>query len=276
MNMFKEKDMKLLILVIAMLVSTIAIADTYVKGWMTLSIPAQFMKKFLVILLFALPSITFANDFSGFYIGANISNDKNEFNLVSKTISTGEPYGWRVDSDDTDLSFGLNTGFNKIIDSKILLGIEVGYNHSDNNQKKDGICHFNNGDWSVDTFSYPVKFTNEKDMTIAGRFGYLLTPKTLIYISGGIAKAWMKADYFNETGTSITDTESKSFNGIRHGVGFEYFLWDHLSLQGSFAQTNFKAEDFLKNADSNYELSADYNTIDIDTQSLSIGINYHF
>ena len=234
------------------------------------------MKKFLFILLFSLSSLTFANDFSGFYIGANISNDKNEFNLVSKKISTGEPYGWRVDSDDSDLSFGLNTGFNKIINSKILLGVEVGYNHSDNNQKKDGICHFNNGDCPVDNFSYPVKFTNEKDMSIKGRFGYLLTPKTLIYISGGFAKAWIQADYFNEARTSIVDTESKNFNGIRYGVGFEYFLWDNLSLQGTIAQADYKDEDFLKNADSNYELSTDYNTIDIDTQSLSIGINYHF
>lgn len=233
------------------------------------------MKKLLAILVCTLPSITCANDFSGFYLGANINNDKNEFNLVSKKV-TGVPYGWRIDSNDRDLSYGLNTGYNKIFDSKILLGIELGYNHSNNNNKKDGVCITISSDCSITTFSYPVKFTNEKDLALQGRFGYLITPKTLFYISGGYAKVHIKAEYYNELGTSVTDTESKNFNGFKYGAGFEHFLWDNLSLKGSFSQVNYKGENFLISADSTYEITTDFNTIDLDFQSLSIGINYHF
>ena len=97
------------------------------------------MKWLFIFLICIMPNLVYPNDFSGFFVGASINNDKNEFNLISKKV-TGVPYGWEINSDDRDLSFKLNTGYNKIIDSKILLGIELGYNHSNNDQKKDGIC----------------------------------------------------------------------------------------------------------------------------------------
>ena len=233
------------------------------------------MKGLFVFLICIMPNLVYPNDFSGFFVGASINNDKNEFNLISKKVS-GVPYGWEINSDDRDLSFKLNTGYNKIIDSKILLGIELGYNHSNNDQKKDGICITISEDCPITTFSYPVKFTNEKDLSIAGRFGYLITPKTLFYISGGYLKARIKAEYYNELGTSVTDTESDNLSGQRYGVGFEHFLWENLSLKGFFSQVNFKGENFLTHADSTYEVTTDFNTVDLDFQSLNIGINYHF
>lgn len=60
--------------------------------------------------------------------------------MVSKDTATGVPYGWKIDSNETDYSCGLKAGFNKIIDAKKLVGFELGYNRSNNNQKNTGIC----------------------------------------------------------------------------------------------------------------------------------------
>ena len=98
------------------------------------------MLKLFAVLIGTLPTFAFAGDFSGFYVGASVSSDTNKYNLVSKDTATRVPYGWQLDSNDTDYSYGLNAGFNKIIDAKILVGLELGYNRSNNNQKNTGIC----------------------------------------------------------------------------------------------------------------------------------------
>ena len=232
------------------------------------------MLKLFAVLIGTLPTFAFAGDFSGFYVGASVSSDTNKYNLVSKDTATRVPYGWQLDSNDTDYSYGLNAGFNKIIDAKILVGLELGYNRSNNDQKNTGICSTY---WcSSQTDTNPVEFTNEKDISIVGRFGNLITPKTLIYISAGYSKAWMKADYYNGPGTRVIDTEAKILNGLKYGVGFEHFLRDNISFQGSVDWVGYKGRDFLTSTGSTYEIASDMNTIILASQSLSFGLNYHF
>ena len=86
----------------------------------------------------------------------------------------------------------------------------------------------------------------------------------------------MKADYYNRAGTSVTDTESKILNGMKYGIGFEHFLRDNISFQGSVDWVGYKGRDFLTSTGSTYEIASDMNTIILESQSLSFGLNYHF
>ena len=78
--------------------------------------------------------------------------------------------------------------------------------------------------------------------------------------------------YANKQRAKVAMSDAQLLHAERQARGEEAYQGKLLEAR----QADYKDEDFLKNADSNYELSTDYNSIDIDTQSLSIGINYHF
>lgn len=91
-------------------------------------------------------------------------------------------------------------------------------------------------------------------LMVGGRLGYLTTPDTLLFVSGGYANAGMEQTTISIFGTeSGVLYDSKRISGAFIGAGVETKIWDSLSLKAEYryidlASENlplFAAQDFL-------------------------------
>ena len=106
-------------------------------------------------------------------------------------------------------------------------------------------------DWSSIEITYEDTVTPEQvfrirsAFSVGGRAGYLLTPTTLLYVTGGYTWAQGKSDrYFDiaSGGTNYPGATNVDLQGPFVGVGMETQLGERLALRGEVRYVMFRDE----------------------------------
>jgi outer membrane immunogenic protein len=165
-------------------------------------------------------------NWTGFYIGAHVGYGFG----VSKT---SQPF-------DTDFLGGrgfvggLLAGYNYMLTSRWLLGIEGDGSWSDLAHKGD----FN--DSAGDSFTVNVK--QKQAYSVRARFGYLLAPETLLFATAGWS--WAQFTYSLNSNFLGSESDSRWFNGPQVGAGIETMVASGWIARLEYLQSFYNAEAF--------------------------------
>ncbi|CAA2138145.1 outer membrane protein [Hyphomicrobium sp. ghe19] len=108
-------------------------------------------------------------------------------------------------------------------------------------------------------------------LMVGGRLGYLTTPDTLLFVSGGYANAGMEQTTISILGTdSGVLYDSKRISGAFIGAGVETKIWDSLSLKAEYRYIDLASENLPLFAEPGF-ISAH---IDPDIQTGRLSINW--
>jgi len=211
-------------------------------------------------LLKAPPIAAPAGSWTGFYAGVDVGvqSTRTEIDKTSSLFGTtvfgvfptdfaGAPNSYQASG--TSARFGGYLGYNWQFAPKWLTGIEADAGAADSKATLNGILlpgsfplvsGLSNGSFSTST---------RWDASVRGRFGYLVTPTTLLYLTGGVA--WQN---FHSTmavtpclpgflGTcffpGFSDSNSATRAGLTIGGGIEAALWGHWTLRAQYRYSDF-------------------------------------
>jgi outer membrane immunogenic protein len=167
---------------------------------------------------------------SGYYVGAGIGYGHliAENNYSDPTISSS----WKGEG----AAGGLGTlilGFDRQLRDSYVLGL------------------FGEYDWSSieityeDTVTPEQKFRLRNAVSLGARAGYLITPNSLLFVTGGYTWANGKSDGYFDIASGIINYPGKSsvdFNGPFVGAGMETQLSERLALRGEARYVMFQDE----------------------------------
>lgn len=192
-------------------------------------------------------------NWTGFYLGAQVGLnfktetddglvlDSNLDGNFGDTVPFGEAPGTGAFGNnfghefDDALSYGVLLGYDQQFD-RFVLGAILDYNHTD-------ILESQNGFSSTPAF-YREERTIENLSTLRLRAGYLVTDRTLVYITGGLAYGDPEYAFNsnNPNGTSTGDADGDL--GWVAGAGVETRITQNWSLTMEYLFTSFGDSDF--------------------------------
>jgi outer membrane immunogenic protein len=194
-------------------------------------------------------------NWNGFYAGVDGSYNFGVMHLdVDVPGATVGPYGAQ------SIGGGIFAGYNFLLGSSYLLGVEAGADYLDARFKDPSQ---NSLDPSAPTLFGTVK----AELSLTARAGYFATPSTLVYAKGGFAGLWTDA---NDEFFGLDGGGSKMLSAYQIGGGIESALTDKLSLRVEGLYT--KAVDGLTVANT----QLDQNELKPSLLPGRIGLAYHF
>jgi outer membrane immunogenic protein len=186
-----------------------------------------------------------AYDWTGFYVGLNAGGAWNESNPTTATVfsptgyfaATSVPAIGTVGNQNINRSGftgGVTGGYNWQVGSG-LLGIETDFNYFHINGSATGTALY--PCCAPTTFTVNSSESTDWLWTLRGRAGFLATPALLLYGTGGLAVANLKANYVF-TDTFATAAESAAISTTRYGwtagAGGEYALMNGWSIKAEY------------------------------------------
>lgn len=228
---------------------------------------------------------------TGFYVGLNAGGAWNDYNATTTTLSPVAAYF--ADSSVTAIAAAGNHNIDR---SGFTGGVTAGYNWQVNRAVLGVEADFNyfgvRGSTSSTTLypcCAPTSFTINSSVstdwlaTVRGRIGFLATPAFLLYGTGGLAVANVKANYVF-TDTFATATESASISSTRYGwtvgVGGEYALMNGWSLKAEYLYVDLGRASTVSNnlALGGFPVPAQTftHTVDVTSNIGRVGVNYKF
>jgi outer membrane immunogenic protein len=231
-------------------------------------------------------------NWTGFYVGLNAGGAWNESNPTTTTLFPVA--GYFADSSVPAIALVGNQHVNR---SGFTGGVTGGYNWQVNNAVLGIEADFNyfgvRGS-ATGTALYPCclasSFTINSSVstdwlaTVRGRIGFLATPALLLYGTGGLAVANVKANYLF-TDTFAAATESASISTTRYGwtagVGGEYALMNGWSIKAEYLYVDLGRTSTISN---NLTLAGPFavpaqtftHTVNLTSNIGRVGINYKF
>lgn len=184
-------------------------------------------------------------DWTGFYVGLNAGGAWSESNPTTATIfspvgyfaTTSTPAIGIVGNQNINrASFtgGLTGGYNWQVSSAVL-GIEADFNYFGFKGSATGTALY--PCCAPTAFTVGTSESADWLATVRGRIGFLATPAFLLYGTGGLAVANVRASYLF-TDTFATANESASISTTRYGwtagVGGEYALMNGWSIKAEY------------------------------------------
>lgn len=159
---------------------------------------------------------------------------------------------------DNTLSGGLFAGYGKVFNSAYYIGGELygRYAHNTINTHSSGVLNLfqlNTSDpnWTSEKFSTSINVDSDWSFGGALKLGYLVTPKTMIYLLAGVENSRFKVDV-NHTvsdpkilsnGIPFPWSTNYSFSENRWafvpGIGIETMLSDNLSLKAEYTYADY-------------------------------------
>jgi outer membrane immunogenic protein len=184
-------------------------------------------------------------NWTGFYVGVNAGGAWNKSNATTDTVFS--PIGYFAPTSVPAIGIVGNQNINR---SGFTGGLTAGYNWQASNFVVGIESDFNyfgvKGSTSAtalypccapSTFTVNSSVSSDWLFTLRGRAGVLVTPALLLYGTGGLAVANVKANYLF-TDTFSTANESASISSTRYGwtagVGGEYALMNGWSLKAEY------------------------------------------
>jgi opacity protein-like surface antigen len=209
------------------------------------------------------PSPIVVYDWSGFYIGAHLGFDWENYNYSGVNTITGAP-GSSGSGNVSNIFAGFQAGYNYMIAPKILLGVEADI--SRDNASGWGLG-FNDGSYGQGVLEWTG--------TARGRIGYAAN-NVLFYGTSGFA--WGDGDFTRvQIGAGnpgsppgTVETASATRIGWTSGGGIEVGVMPNLTVKAEYRYTDY--------GNFNVALPAENRTLSIGTRSeaLLLGANYKF
>lgn len=222
------------------------------------------MKKFIPLLLTSLlwhlPVLAqdkFEGPYGGIAIGYIDAKDH------GKEIEFLEPSTWEQKNEPNGASISANLGFNKVLDNKILIGIEGSL---EKNFSSDKVYQEEFG--TIDSCC-TVKSDLKESAYIGGRLGKIFNDDTLVYLSAGRAFKHIKRN-FKDTSVPESHTDKLWQSDWYYGAGLEKYLNDHLSLVFDYKRVDLGERTYYGIPNWGIEKH------DYKENNFKIGINYHF
>ncbi|MBR1285656.1 porin family protein [Bradyrhizobium sp. AUGA SZCCT0177] len=232
-------------------------------------------------------------NWTGFYVGLNAGGAWNDSNPTTRTLFPVASYF----ADSSVTAIGI-AGDQKVNRSGFTGGVTGGYNWQINNAVVGLEADFNyfgvrgsTANTTVYPCCAPTSFTINSSVstdwlaTVRGRVGFLATPAFLIYGTGGLAVANVKANYLF-TDTFAAANESASISSTRYGwtagVGGEYALMNGWSIKAEYLYVDLGRASTTSNNLSVFAgatplpLQTFTHTVNLTSNIGRVGINYKF
>lgn len=231
-------------------------------------------------------------NWTGFYVGLNAGGAWNDSNPTTTTLFPVAAYF--ADTSVTAIGLagnqhinrsgftgGVTGGYNWQVNSAVL-GIEADFNYFGVKGSTSGTALY--------PCCAPTSFTiNSSDSTnwlatVRGRVGFLATPAFLLYGTGGLAVANVKANFLF-TDTFAAATESASISTTRYGwtagVGGEYALMNGWSIKAEYLYVDLGRASTTSNnlivlGTIPFPLQTFTHTVNLTSNIGRVGINYKF
>lgn len=107
-------------------------------------------------------------------------------------------------------------------------------------------------------------------LMVGGRLGYLTTPDTLLFVSGGYANAGMRETTITVLGSGATLYDDKRISGAFIGAGVESKIWDSLSIKAEYRYIDLASENLELFPGSSFATAR----IDPDIQTGRLSLNW--
>jgi len=187
------------------------------------------LRKSTLIFMLLAPVAAFADGFSGAYVGGQLG-------YVDADDDGDETSSdWSQESSPDGPSFGLLAGYNWVSDSGFLLGVE--FDVEERTSTDDESYQQFAG---VTNTRYTVESELKAAISLRGRIGYFLNPRTLVYTTAGVASVRVRREFkdldLEEGGGSSSETQWQ--DGWTAGVGLEYMMKDEFSVRAEYRYTD--------------------------------------
>jgi outer membrane immunogenic protein len=194
----------------------------------------------------ARPLLTPDSTWTGFYGGINLGGFAATGTAQWNPLPSPAAFGFNGTTTNlaTDgVTVGIQAGYNLQLSPFFVTGIEGDITNDHTSQKTFSSWTTFGTNTGLAGSSVPEIRTLEWLGTLRGRFGYLLTPRTLVYATGGVA--WSGVNYAGaSTGpvgagyaSSVSFTETQV--GYVVGGGVEFLSWDRWLLRGEYLFHHF-------------------------------------
>jgi len=179
------------------------------------------------------PMLVVAPCWTGFYVGlgGGVSSFNSDLN-AQPTIPGGVGAAASFDGmGATGGFFELNAGADYQVNSWLVVGAFFDYD-------------FENGsdDLNINLpgapFQASAKISIDNKWSVGGRLGYLASPDTLLFVSGGFSQL-NTSNLKLSAGNASTAITVPTFSGGFVGAGAETKLTDHVSIRGEYRWTDF-------------------------------------
>lgn len=217
-----------------------------------------------------------ANDWNGFSvgIGGGYGVTNNEMKIGPGPDVTGISGGLDINGlSGTGGFFTLGAGYDRVLYNKLLVGAFVDYDFADIETKVSlGIP-------PADDLNASAKFKIDNQLSVGGKVGYLVSPTTVFFATGGYAHAETSdVDASVSTasgGGSGTLASVGSFNGYFFGGGAETLIGKGFSVKAEYRYTSLEAENatVLPGSGASDFISA---SIKPQIQTARLSLNYRF
>ncbi len=233
-------------------------------------------------------------DWTGFYVGLNAGGAWNDLNATTSTVfsptgyfaTTSPPAIGLVGNQNINSSGftgGVTAGYNWQVNSAVI-GIETDFNYFGVRGSATGTGIYP----CCAPTSFTVNASESTDWlwTLRGRIGVLATPALLLYGTGGLAVADVKASYlFTDTFAAANESAAISATrvGWTVGAGGEYALMNGWSIKAEYlfvdlgrastTSTNLTA---FNPGGIAFPTNVFSHTVDMHSNIGRVGINYKF
>ncbi len=186
------------------------------------------------------------------------------------------------ESKNSDAYVGLYGGYNWLIGERVVAGLELSGGYANNQSEKNHI-DFANFFGTTKTNTY-VNVRSDWDAKLRGRLGFLVTPGTLLYGTGGLAATRMKASTLCPSdgivcapnGPNHKQSESETLLGWTAGFGVETTLTDSLVARAEYQYTDYKQASFWATDAEVGQQFGVHNKVDLSSQTVTVGLAYRF
>ena len=240
-------------------------------------------------LLITAPAFAAADAWQGFYAGAALGGREQQTDW-KQDGKFYNPYNSEVidlgmtaknGAKDSATYVALYGGYNWVIGERLVAGLEVAGGYADNQSEKNHVQLEVAGIGSIPS-NTDITVKTDWDASLRGRLGFLVTPSVLLYGTGGIAATRMNVSGQCTVGgavcmTNYKNAESETLVGWTAGFGVETSLTDNLSARAEYQYSDYGSESFWAPGRTQSEMVIGvHNKVDLTSQSLTLGLAYHF
>jgi len=187
---------------------------------------------------YAPPMVELAPCWTGFYVGlgGGVSSFNNDLHAQPGPGLSGNPgaVGAAASFDGVGATggfFELNAGADYQINNWLVAGAFFDYDFENGS-----------GDLNINVpgapFQAGAKINIENKWSVGGRLGYLASPGTLLFVSGGFSQ--LNTSNLNLSAPGVaTAVTVPTFSGGFVGAGAETKLTEHISIRGEYRWTDF-------------------------------------
>lgn len=209
----------------------------------------------------AAPAAGLTGAYAGFDLGYVMGKDSG-----TEYSPLGTPTNYTEETTPAGATYGLSAGNNWSIGSRLLFGVEIGY------EKRSASSTELQRNLGVPDSRYPLETSLQSAFSIRAKLGYTFnSDRTMAFVAVGPAAAEIKRT-FNDIPFATSQTTYAMQSGWMVGVGGEHLIADHLSIKVEYRLADFGRH--LVNQEPMW--TATYDDMKYTEQSVRVGVAYGF